>query len=87
MNLEPYLYKNRKKEGKIEKSKLGDTKYYFYVDSTKGTEQLSNRYHVALLDGGELVCTIGGYDNGNMGSVYPNYVLLGIGVLHHNERF
>ena len=85
MNLEPYLYKNIKRKGRIEKSYLGNTKYYFYADHTKGTEQWIGYYHVALLDSGELVCTIGGYDNENMRNIYPNYVLLGIGILHHNE--
>ena len=85
MNLEPYLYKNIKRKGRIEKSYLGNTKYYFYADHTKGTEQWIGYYHVALLDSGELVCTIGGYDNENMRNVYPNYALLGIGILHHNE--
>lgn len=85
VNLEPYLYKNIKIKGRIEKSSLGNTKYYFYADPTKGTEQWKGYYHVALLDGGELVCTIGGYDNENMGNINSNYVLLGIGILHHNE--
>lgn len=86
VNLEPYLYENRKRKGRIEKSYLGKTKYYFYADSTKGTEQLSNFYHVALLDSGELVCTSGGHDC-KTNTLPLGDVLLGIGILHHEEVF
>lgn len=86
MNLEPYLYKNIKRKGRIQKSSLGNKKYYFYADSTRGTEQLTTAYHVALLDSGELVCTYGGFDFKPTNPPF-NSVLLGIGILHHDEVF
>jgi hypothetical protein len=78
------LYENRKFNGRRKRSLYSST-WFFYILKDKSSEeqQKDERYHVALLDTGELVCVRCGY-------LYPpsvsgGAVYIGTGVVHHDE--
>jgi hypothetical protein len=80
------LYENRKFKGRVENYK-SRVRYCFYILKNVPHEAQrpidGKRYHVALLDTGELVCV-------NLGYTYQpltgdKEVYIGTGVVHHDE--
>jgi len=77
------LYENRKFNGR-RKRPLYSSTWFFYILKDKSSEeqQKDERYHVALLDTGELVCVHNGYlyRTNEVDKIY-----IGTGVVHHDE--
>ena len=80
-----WLYENRKyKGGRKEKFPLNRT-YHFYCKKYVDTENQSSsprNYHVALLDTGELVYTLTGWDKEEDARAHEGTIYVGKGVIH-----
>ena len=78
------LYKN----GRVENVSDG-TRYYFYIKKEASSEEQYvyglKKYHVALLNTGELVCTNGGWRNKDRAD--KGLICVGEGVVHHDEYY